>query len=48
LLACAESLLASGNKDEAEAIYRELSDEDEPEWIRATVKKAAARRKAGP
>jgi HEAT repeat protein len=39
LLACAEGLLASGNKDEAEAIHRELSGEDEPEWIRAVVKK---------
>jgi HEAT repeat protein len=48
LLARAESLLAAGNKDEAEAIYRDLSGEDEPEWIRVTAKKAAARPKAGP
>ncbi|MFH1923311.1 MAG: HEAT repeat domain-containing protein [Planctomycetota bacterium] len=48
LLACAESLFASGNKDEAKAIYGELSGEDEPEWIRATVKKAVAPPKAGP
>jgi len=47
LLACAESLLASGNKDGAEAIYRELSGEDEPEWIRAVVQEAVARLKAG-
>jgi len=39
LLACAECLVASGNKDEAQAIYRELSGEDEPEWIRAAVEK---------
>jgi HEAT repeat protein len=48
LLACAESLLALGNKDEAEAICRELSGEDEPEWIRAAVKKAVARPKSDP
>jgi len=42
LLACAEALLASGDKDEAEAIYRELSGEDEPEWIRAAVNKTVA------
>lgn len=48
LLACAEGLIASGNKDEAESIYRELSGEDEPEWIRAAVKRASARLKAGP
>jgi HEAT repeat protein len=43
LLACAEGLLASGHKDEAEAIYRELSGDGEPAWIRATAKKALAR-----
>jgi len=48
LVTCAENLFASGNKDEADAIYRELSGEDEPEWIRETVKKALTGSKAGP
>lgn len=43
LLACAEVLRASGDAAEAESIRSDLSGEDEPEWLRAVVKKAAAR-----